>query len=109
MDDLFVFLVVSQGTDSTMLYKMNQQHKENKGYVSSKNEHDSQFGIKHFAGQVFYDSNGIQHITSRNGSFKTLFNMIGEVKELFSLFRILGEKPRCHQLQHHHDDQHIKE
>uniref|UniRef100_A0A8C5AQ86 Myosin VIIBb n=1 Tax=Gadus morhua TaxID=8049 RepID=A0A8C5AQ86_GADMO len=47
-----------KGTDSTMLYKMNQQHKENKGYVSSKNEHDSQFGIKHFAGQVFYDSNG---------------------------------------------------
>ena len=58
--------VVFQGTDSTMLYKINKEHKGNKSYVSSKNEHDSRFGIQHFAGVVFYDSNGIHHIPSLN-------------------------------------------
>ncbi|XP_069020490.1 unconventional myosin-VIIa-like [Embiotoca jacksoni] len=47
-----------KGSDFTMLNKMNQQHKGNKNYVPSKSEHNTDFGIRHFAGTVHYDSNG---------------------------------------------------
>lgn len=47
-----------QGTDVTLLSKMNKQHKGNKIYVASKSEHDTDFGIHHYAGVVHYDSTG---------------------------------------------------
>ncbi|KAJ3595721.1 hypothetical protein NHX12_005024 [Muraenolepis orangiensis] len=47
-----------KGTDITMLHKMNDQHKDSVGYISSKNDHESRFGVQHFAGVVYYDSNG---------------------------------------------------
>ena len=87
-------VVVFQGTDSTMLYKMNKQHTGNKSYVSSKNEHDSRFGIKHFAGVVFYDTNGIYHNPSLNGPLNVSFDMTSEVKELFFVCSGFLEKNR---------------
>ncbi|KAM4604686.1 unconventional myosin-VIIa-like [Polymixia lowei] len=45
-----------KGTDITMLNKMNQQHRRNNIYIPSKNEHDKAFGIRHFAGVVYYES-----------------------------------------------------
>lgn len=51
---------VWQGTDLTMLRKMNEQHKENKVYIGSKSERDTDFGIQHYAGVVNYDSTGTQ-------------------------------------------------
>ncbi|XP_067331026.1 unconventional myosin-VIIa-like isoform X1 [Channa argus] len=47
-----------KGSDLTMLNKMNQEHKKNTTYIASKSEHDTHFGINHFAGAVFYDSRG---------------------------------------------------
>ncbi|XP_059200423.1 unconventional myosin-VIIb-like [Centropristis striata] len=47
-----------KGSDFTMLNKMNQQHNGNKTYIASRSEHDSDFGIRHFAGVVHYDSKG---------------------------------------------------
>ncbi|XP_034557968.1 unconventional myosin-VIIa-like [Notolabrus celidotus] len=47
-----------KGTDSTMLMKMNQQHNGNKAYISSKSEYDTDFGIRHFAGRVYYNADG---------------------------------------------------
>ncbi|XP_053294879.1 unconventional myosin-VIIa [Pleuronectes platessa] len=47
-----------KGSDSTMLNKMNQQHKGNKTYVATKSEYDTNFGIQHFAGVVYYESEG---------------------------------------------------
>ncbi|KAL6104146.1 uncharacterized protein ACO6RY_13928 [Pungitius sinensis] len=47
-----------KGSDLTMLNKMNQQHRGNKTYIASKSEHDTDFGICHFAGEVHYDSKG---------------------------------------------------
>ncbi|XP_029380560.1 unconventional myosin-VIIb-like, partial [Echeneis naucrates] len=47
-----------QGSDTTMLNKMNLQHSCNKTYIASKSEYDSSFGIRHFAGVVCYDSKG---------------------------------------------------
>lgn len=55
---IYVLFVVSQGSDLTMLQKMNQHHSGNKTYVASKHERDTDFGIHHFAGVVYYDSKG---------------------------------------------------
>ncbi|XP_076700062.1 unconventional myosin-VIIa isoform X3 [Callospermophilus lateralis] len=47
-----------KGTDTTMLYKLNSQHKLNTNYVPPKNNHETQFGINHFAGIVYYETQG---------------------------------------------------
>uniref|UniRef100_A0A8C7MLK5 Unconventional myosin-VIIb n=1 Tax=Oncorhynchus kisutch TaxID=8019 RepID=A0A8C7MLK5_ONCKI len=47
-----------KGTDVTMLNKMNRAHAKCNKYIPSKNTHDMEFGIRHFAGVVHYDSNG---------------------------------------------------
>uniref|UniRef100_I3M105 Myosin VIIA n=2 Tax=Ictidomys tridecemlineatus TaxID=43179 RepID=I3M105_ICTTR len=47
-----------KGTDTTMLYKLNSQHKLNNNYVPPKNNHETQFGINHFAGIVYYETQG---------------------------------------------------
>ncbi|KAL8191253.1 UNVERIFIED_CONTAM: Unconventional myosin-VIIa [Gekko kuhli] len=47
-----------KGTDTTMLNKLNSQHKLNSNYIPPKNNYDTQFGINHFAGIVYYETNG---------------------------------------------------
>ncbi|KTG33664.1 hypothetical protein cypCar_00029292 [Cyprinus carpio] len=47
-----------KGTDATMLNKMNQVHGKGDIYMPPKNNHDTQFGIRHFAGVVYYDCKG---------------------------------------------------
>ncbi|XP_072118705.1 myosin VIIAa isoform X1 [Mobula birostris] len=47
-----------KGTDSTMLNKLNSQHKLNSFYIPPKNNYETQFGISHFAGIVFYETKG---------------------------------------------------
>uniref|UniRef100_A0A4W5PKL4 Myosin VIIB n=1 Tax=Hucho hucho TaxID=62062 RepID=A0A4W5PKL4_9TELE len=47
-----------KGTDVTMLNKMDQAHAKCNKYIPSKNTHDMEFGIHHFAGAVHYDSKG---------------------------------------------------
>jgi hypothetical protein len=50
--------LLPQGTDATMLHKLNSQHKVNPNYVPPKNSHETQFGIIHFAGVVYYETQG---------------------------------------------------
>uniref|UniRef100_A0A3Q3K2W2 Uncharacterized protein n=1 Tax=Monopterus albus TaxID=43700 RepID=A0A3Q3K2W2_MONAL len=45
-----------KGTDTTMLQKMNQLHGKGEIYIPPKNNYETQFGIQHFAGVVYYDS-----------------------------------------------------
>ncbi|XP_053452789.1 unconventional myosin-VIIb isoform X2 [Nycticebus coucang] len=47
-----------QGTDITMLQKLNSVHANNKAFLQSKNIHDTRFGIAHFAGEVYYQAEG---------------------------------------------------
>uniref|UniRef100_A0A8C2D7C6 Myosin VIIBb n=1 Tax=Cyprinus carpio TaxID=7962 RepID=A0A8C2D7C6_CYPCA len=47
-----------KGTDATMLNKMNTEHSGNKLYMSFKGNHGMSFGVKHFAGTVYYDCEG---------------------------------------------------
>ncbi|KAL2090404.1 hypothetical protein ACEWY4_015092 [Coilia grayii] len=47
-----------KGTDTTLLNKLNQNHGKSNIYIPPKNNHETQFGINHFAGVVYYDSKG---------------------------------------------------
>nr|XP_023011302.2 unconventional myosin-VIIa [Maylandia zebra] len=47
-----------KATDATLLQKMNQYHEKSGIYLPPKNNYETQFGIEHFAGKVFYDSQG---------------------------------------------------
>ncbi|XP_068175182.1 unconventional myosin-VIIa [Antennarius striatus] len=47
-----------KGTDATMLEKFNQNHGRVGIYTPPKNNYETQFGIQHFAGVVYYDSKG---------------------------------------------------
>ncbi|XP_053177675.1 unconventional myosin-VIIa [Scomber japonicus] len=47
-----------KGTDTTMLQKMNQHHGKGDIYLPPNNNYETQFGIRHFAGVVNYDSKG---------------------------------------------------
>ncbi|KAJ8267018.1 hypothetical protein GJAV_G00137360 [Gymnothorax javanicus] len=47
-----------KGTNATMLYKLNSQHKLNMNYIPPKNTYETQFGIQHFAGVVHYETKG---------------------------------------------------
>lgn len=53
-----------QGTDATFLQKLQSNHKKNDLYISPKNTADKTFGIKHFAGTVFYRSTGEAFISN---------------------------------------------
>ncbi|XP_055007885.1 unconventional myosin-VIIa-like isoform X2 [Boleophthalmus pectinirostris] len=47
-----------KGTDGTLLIKLNTQHKRSKLYIPTKSEHDTDFGVHHFSGVVYYNSQG---------------------------------------------------
>ncbi|KAK3531122.1 hypothetical protein QTP70_012102 [Hemibagrus guttatus] len=47
-----------KGTDKSMLDKMNDKHHCSKIYVPPKSNHILQFGVRHFAGVVYYDCKG---------------------------------------------------
>uniref|UniRef100_A0A4W5M887 Myosin VIIAa n=1 Tax=Hucho hucho TaxID=62062 RepID=A0A4W5M887_9TELE len=78
-----------KGTDTTMLNKLNSQHKLNTNYIPPKNTYETQFGIQHFAGVVYYETRGfleknrdtlhgdiIQLVhSSRNKFIKQIFQM----------------------------------
>lgn len=55
-----VATLLPQGTDATMLHKLNSQHRLNANYVPPKNSHETQFGINHFAGIVYYETQGME-------------------------------------------------
>ena len=54
----FYYALIVQGTDLTMLQKLNTHHKRTKLFISPVNTASSVFGIRHFAGTVFYSSRG---------------------------------------------------
>lgn len=66
--------VFFQGTDTTMLQKLNSVHANNKAYLQPRNIHDARFGIAHFAGEVYYQTEGrcsssLLPLPSKSGSF----------------------------------------
>ncbi|XP_072818164.1 unconventional myosin-VIIb [Vicugna pacos] len=47
-----------QGTDNTLVQKLQGVHANNKAFLQPKNIHDARFGIAHFAGDVYYQAEG---------------------------------------------------
>ena len=45
-------------TDKTLLSRLHQQHEKNADYLKPKGDMSTTFGIRHFAGVVFYDCKG---------------------------------------------------
>ncbi|XP_077580422.1 unconventional myosin-VIIb-like isoform X2 [Stigmatopora nigra] len=64
-----------KGSDLTMLSKMNQQHHGDKAYIAPKSEHDTDFGIHHFAGIVLYESKGFLE-KNRDAVSTDIFKML---------------------------------
>jgi len=50
-----------------MLHKLNSQHKLNTNYIPPKNNYETQFGINHFAGIVYYETKGMGHVLGTAG------------------------------------------
>lgn len=53
-----------------MLQKLNSVHANNKAFLQPRNIHDARFGIVHFAGKVYYQTEG------RGSSSHTPFHQI---------------------------------
>ncbi|XP_073437267.1 unconventional myosin-VIIb [Dendrobates tinctorius] len=47
-----------QGTDATMLIKLNSIHGKSNIYIAPKSVYDTKFGVNHFAGLVYYETEG---------------------------------------------------
>ncbi|XP_076340822.1 unconventional myosin-VIIa ck isoform X2 [Tachypleus tridentatus] len=47
-----------KGTDQTLLNKLHKTHGNNKNYLKPKSDINTSFGLNHFAGVVFYDTQG---------------------------------------------------
>ena len=50
-----------QGSDESLLQKLHQNHSKNKNYLMSKSSRAAQFGISHFAGNVYYNVKGMYY------------------------------------------------
>ena len=51
-------ILLVKGTDSTMLQKLYSQHQESRYFIQMKSQALQAFGIHHFAGPVFYSTQG---------------------------------------------------
>lgn len=66
-----------------MLEKINQVHGKGGIYLPPKNNYETQFGVQHFAGAVYYDA---------TGTFKTLILLVRFLSSLFfNIFDLLTE------------------
>ncbi|XP_034087946.1 unconventional myosin-VIIb-like [Gymnodraco acuticeps] len=70
-----------KGSDATMLNKMNQQHRRNKNYLSSRSEYDTDFGVRHYAGIVYYDSKGFLE-KNRDAVSSDMISMVKKTKNM---------------------------
>ncbi|CAH3158721.1 unnamed protein product, partial [Pocillopora meandrina] len=87
-----------KGSDATMLQKINTHHKRSKLFLPPVNSTSSLFGIRHFAGTVYYSSKGFLD-KNRDTFSADLVDLVGESKfpfllGLFSKERAMGEDTR---------------
>ncbi|KAI5635399.1 myosin head (motor domain) domain-containing protein [Phthorimaea operculella] len=47
-----------KGTDLTLLSKLHSNHNDKSCYIAPKSTHEHRFGVKHYAGDVFYEIKG---------------------------------------------------
>ncbi|XP_077987827.1 myosin-VIIa-like [Glandiceps talaboti] len=73
-----------KGTDKTMLNKLTQQHGKNKFFIRGKSSVATMFGIQHFAGPVYYETQGF--LEKNRDTFSTdLLHLVETTKSRFLL------------------------
>lgn len=78
-----------------MLEKINQVHGKGGIYLPSKNNYETQFGVQHFAGVVYYDAAGIFKTSSLLARFVFSLNLnIGNLLSEASLKRTVTHLAR---------------
>uniref|UniRef100_A0A671U7S7 Myosin VIIAa n=1 Tax=Sparus aurata TaxID=8175 RepID=A0A671U7S7_SPAAU len=84
-----------KGTDTTMLNKLNFQHKVNTNYIPPKNNHETQFGIQHFAGVVYYETRGFLE-KNRDTLYGDIIQLVHSSKNKFikQIFQADGAETR---------------
>uniref|UniRef100_A0A7N9AKF9 Myosin VIIAa n=1 Tax=Mastacembelus armatus TaxID=205130 RepID=A0A7N9AKF9_9TELE len=84
-----------KGTDSTMLNKLNFQHKLNTNYIPPKNNYETQFGIQHFAGVVYYETRGFLE-KNRDTLYGDIIQLVHSSKNKFikQIFQADGAETR---------------
>lgn len=82
------FIHMLTGTDESLLSKLHGQHAKNANYIKPKSSNDPTFGVKHFAGQVFYYAPGFLE-KDRDTFSDDLINVLTESQFpfLLSLFK----------------------
>ena len=77
-----------KGTDDTLLQKFNQQHSKHSHYIEPKSSVGKQFGIRHFAGDVYYEVTGFleKNRDTFSPDLRTLVVQNSTFKFLTSLF-----------------------
>ncbi|XP_060939098.1 unconventional myosin-X, partial [Limanda limanda] len=81
-----------KGTDFTLLEKLHSRHATNPYYVKPRLA-DHQFGIKHYAGEVLYDSKGI--LEKNRDTFRDdILNMLKDSRLdfIYDLFEKVGSR-----------------
>uniref|UniRef100_A0A0X3P9S8 Myosin-VIIa n=1 Tax=Schistocephalus solidus TaxID=70667 RepID=A0A0X3P9S8_SCHSO len=71
-----------QGTDESFLNKLNSRHSNTPNYVRSLSTAEKRFGIRHFAGPVFYEVEGFLE-KNRDTFNHDLLDVIGTSKNAF--------------------------
>uniref|UniRef100_A0A8C4EBQ7 Myosin VIIAa n=1 Tax=Dicentrarchus labrax TaxID=13489 RepID=A0A8C4EBQ7_DICLA len=84
-----------KGTDTTMLNKLNFQHKLHTNYIPPKNTHETQFGIQHFAGVVYYETRGFLE-KNRDTLYGDIIQLVHSSKNKFikQIFQADGAETR---------------
>ena len=79
-----------KGTDESLLVKLHQNHGKTKAiYIQPKSSHVQKFGIKHYAGNVYYDLDGFLDKNRDTFSNDLLNAMADSTNEyLVSLFKV---------------------
>uniref|UniRef100_A0A8D3CMR3 Myosin VIIAa n=1 Tax=Scophthalmus maximus TaxID=52904 RepID=A0A8D3CMR3_SCOMX len=91
-----------KGTDTTMLYKLNFQHKLNTYYIPPKNNYETQFGIQHFAGVVYYETKGFLE-KNRDTLYGDIIQLVHSSKNKFikQIFQADANLTNPHNVIHH--------
>ncbi|CAF1212835.1 unnamed protein product, partial [Didymodactylos carnosus] len=79
-----------KGTDKSLCDKLHANHGKNENFVSRKNENGINFGIKHFAGHVYYDCENFLE-KNRDTFSQDLMKLLQDTKSKFLRNLFLNE------------------
>jgi len=67
-----------KGTDRSLCDKLHANHSKNENFIPRKTENVISFGIRHFAGNVYYDCESMYSVFSSSTSLVFFYRFSGE-------------------------------